>query len=79
MNVITEYAPLLAAAAPVLMIAVINVCLALQGERDTLLFPALRRYSTATTPAELNRLPSTETVRAACVEPANDEIVPEAA
>lgn len=45
MNVITEYAPLLAAAAPVLMIAVINVCLALQGERDTLLFPALRRYS----------------------------------
>ncbi len=76
MNVITEYAPLLAAAAPVLMIAVINICLALQGERDTLLFPALRPYSTATTPAEL---PSKETVRAARVEPANDEIAREAA
>ena len=41
MNVISEFAPLLAAAAPVLMIAVINACLALQGERDTLLFPSV--------------------------------------
>ena len=47
MNAIAEYAPLLAAAAPILMIAVLNVCLALQGERETLLLPALRPYPTA--------------------------------
>ena len=47
MNVFAEFAPLLAAAAPVLMIAVINVCLALQGERDTLLFPSLQPFPTA--------------------------------
>ena len=78
MNVISEFAPLLAAAAPVLMIAVINACLALQGERDTLLFPSLRPFPTAT-PGELEDLPSTDPVPMASFEPANDEMVRKAA
>ncbi len=78
MNAIAEFAPLLAAAAPVLMIAVINVCLALQGERDTLLLPALRPYPTGTTEA-LADLPGTKPVHANCFEPANDDTVLQAA
>lgn len=78
MNVFAEFAPLLAAAAPVLMIAVINVCLALQGERDTLLLPWLRSFPSATA-GELASLPSTETVQPGRFEPANDEMARKAA
>ena len=78
MNVFTEFAPLLAAAAPVLMIAVINVCLALQGERDTLLFPSVRSFPTATAGAVAG-LPTTEPVPIASFEPANDEMARKAA
>ena len=78
MNVVSEIAPLLAAAAPVLMIAVINVCLALQGERDTLLFPSLRPFPMATA-GELEDLPSTEPEPMASFEPANDEMARKAA
>ncbi|MEO5677892.1 MAG: hypothetical protein ABIQ84_10115 [Usitatibacter sp.] len=78
MNVISEFAPLLAAAAPVLMIAVINACLALQGERDTLLFPSFREFPTATA-GELEDLPSTEPVQMASFESANDDMACKAA
>ena len=36
MDLINEYALLAAFAAPVIVIAVMNVCLALNGERETL-------------------------------------------
>lgn len=78
MNEIAEYVPLLAAAAPVLVIAVMNVCLALQGERDTLLFPSLRAFPTVEL-AELADAPGTEIVRTAIVDSANDALVQEAA
>lgn len=78
MNFISEFAPLLAAAAPVLMIAVINVCLALQGERDTLLFPSLRPFPPAMA-GELADRPSAEPVPLARFEPANDEMARKAA
>ena len=78
MNEIADFLPLLAAAAPILVIAVMNVCLALQGERDTLLFPSLRAFPTHE-PAELADVPGTVTVPAAIAHCANDELAREAA
>lgn len=78
MNVFAEFVPLLAAAAPVLTIAVINVCLALQGERDTLLFPSLRPFPTATA-GDVADVPDTKPAALASFEPANDEMARKAA
>lgn len=42
MNLIQEYSLLVVVAAPVVVIVVMNACLALSGEEGTLLFPSLK-------------------------------------
>jgi hypothetical protein len=76
MDLINEYALLVAVATPVAMVAVMNVVLALTGERDALLLPVLRAYPALEIDAVAEAAPAPAP---AALEPANDEAVLEAA
>ena len=77
MNLITEYALLAAVLMPVAVIVAMNVWLVASGERDTLLFPALRAYPAIPMPDVADSTPVDAPVMRE--EPANDERLREAA
>ena len=78
MDLINEYALLAAVAAPVIVIAVMNVCLALNGERETLLIPTLRDFPTIAVAERVDATPA-EVSMSEALEPANDEAALKAA
>jgi hypothetical protein len=53
-----EYALLIAVALPVVVVAALNVWLALRGERDTLLLPVPRAYPTVASAEDVGAAPA---------------------